>query len=249
MADRVRDKIAVVSGAGQGIGAAIATRLAAEGAVVIVTDIVESAAEATAASIRCHGGHAISWALDVADPAGWKSVVAATTGEYGRLDILVNNAGVGSFEGAESETVDGWNCVLQVNQTGVWLGMKYAIPVMRSHGGGSIVNICSTMGIAGDDGHFAYQATKGAIRTMSKNIAISHVAHGIRCNTVCPGMILTEMAGEEDDATTQEFLDLTPMHRHGTPDEVASGVLYLASDEASFVTGIDLVIDGGYLAR
>lgn len=247
--DRLLGKVAVVTGAAQGIGAAHARLFAAEGAFVVAVDVSDDRGAKVVASIVAHGHRAEYRNLDVQDPSDWDALMEAVRTDHGRLDILVNNAGIGSFEPLVSEDVESWERVVGVNQKGVWLGMRAAIPLMKASGGGSIVNVCSVMGIAGDVGHFTYQATKGAIRMMSKNAALTYVGDGIRRNTVCPGMIATPMAGEEDDATAADFLRDTPMHRYGTPEEVALGSLFLAGDESSFVTGTDLVIDGGYLAR
>ncbi|WP_102227241.1 SDR family NAD(P)-dependent oxidoreductase [Acidimangrovimonas sediminis] len=246
---RLTSKTAIITGAAQGIGAAIARAFAAEGAALVLTDLQDSAGEALAADLSATGARVLFLHHDVACAADWETIIARTQEAFGGIDILVNNAGIGALEGLETETEDGWQRIVAVNQTGTWLGMRAAIPALRTRGGGAIVNLCSIMGLTGDDGHFAYNATKGAIRTMTRNAAVSYVGDGIRANTVCPGMILTEMAGEEDDETTMDFLNLTPMRRHGRPEEVAMGVVFLASDEASFITGTDLVIDGGYLAR
>jgi NAD(P)-dependent dehydrogenase (short-subunit alcohol dehydrogenase family) len=161
----------------------------------------------------------------------------------------VNNAGVIDEGGAVDEDLEAWHRVIAVNQTGMFLGMKHAVPAMRRAGGGSIVNVSSTLGVVGADDYIAYQASKGAVRQMTRSAALSYVRDGIRVNTICPGFIETPMTDELEDEIRDHDIGMTPMARAGKPIEVSYAVLYLASDESSFVTGSDLVVDGGYLAQ
>jgi NAD(P)-dependent dehydrogenase (short-subunit alcohol dehydrogenase family) len=194
------------------------------------------------------GGGAASYRyLDVADSAGWQDAVDYAVERWGRIDILVNNAGIIRTEDFVSETIDGWNEVIGVDQFGVFLGMKHVVPVMINQRGGSIVNISSNMGIAAIADYAAYHAAKGAVVLMTKNAAVSYGRYGIRVNTVCPGMVWTAMS--EGHASNQPIIDVTPLQRGAEPDEIAPGVLFLASDESRFVTGTELIMDGGYLAQ
>ncbi len=247
--NRLEGKVALVTGAAQGIGEAIARLFAEEGATVVLGDVNDERGTTVVSQLREAGRAATFAHLDVRDPGSWSSVVDAVSATHGRIDVLVNNAGVGSEASVVDENVATWTRIVDINQKGVWLGMRAVIPVMQRNRSGSIVNICSIMGVAGDIDHMSYQATKGAVRMLSKNAALSYVSDGIRCNTVCPGMVETEMSHEEDPAVLEEWLGDTPMRRQGTTREVALGALFLASDDASYITGIDLVIDGGYLAR
>jgi NAD(P)-dependent dehydrogenase (short-subunit alcohol dehydrogenase family) len=251
VAKELKGRVALVTGAARGIGAAAARTLAAEGAVVVVTDVIDDEGEALAAQITAAGGTATYMRLDVAREAAWKRVVARAVREYGRLDILVNNAGIGTFPDVEQETLDGWNNLIGVNQTGVWLGMRAAVPRMRKTGGGSIINISSIFGAVGGFGaSVAYHASKGAIRLVTKNAAIRYAREGIRVNSVHPGFIDTPMVAvvKGTDVET-EILNNTPMGRLGRSEEVAEVIAFLASDRASYMTGSEVYVDGGWTAR
>jgi NAD(P)-dependent dehydrogenase (short-subunit alcohol dehydrogenase family) len=231
------------------MGEAEARLFAAEGAKVVVADILADDAEAVAAAIRADGGAAISAKIDVSSEAEWKSLIDKTLTAYRRLDILVNNAGISGSSVGDPDGLDGWHRIIAVNQTSVFLGTRLAAEQMAKTGGGSIVNISSIMGfVGGAGGHPAYHASKGAVRIYSKAAAVRYGPLGVRVNTVHPGymppMLNATNAGERDDK-----IALTPLRRIGKPIEVAYGVLFLASDEASFVTGAELVIDGGFIAQ
>jgi NAD(P)-dependent dehydrogenase (short-subunit alcohol dehydrogenase family) len=246
---RLKDKVAIITGGAHGMGEAEARLFAAEGAKVVVADILADDAEAVAGSIRADGGAALAAKIDVTSEAEWTGLIAKTLAAYGRLDILVNNAGISGSSVGEPDGLDGWHRIIAVNQTSVFLGTKLAAEQMAKTGGGSIVNISSIMGFVGStSGHPAYHASKGAVRIYSKAAAVRYGPSGVRVNTVHPGymppMLNATNAGERDDK-----IALTPLRRIGKPIEVAYGVLFLASDEASFVTGAELVIDGGFIAQ
>jgi NAD(P)-dependent dehydrogenase (short-subunit alcohol dehydrogenase family) len=239
---RVGNKIAVVSGAAAGIGLAIAERLAEEGATVFGGDLAYKEAGKSDSGI-------LTRPLDVADLASWQ-VLAAEVAEAGGVDILVNNAGmVGSYEPITDIALEDWHAIIGVNQNGVFYGMRTFIPQMRGKGGGSIVNISSIWGLVGAIGVSAYQASKGAVTVMTKNAAMSYAADGIRVNSVHPGLIATPMIAAQDardEAISNGLIAATPLRRIGQPREVANAVLFLASDEASFTTGSQLMVDGGF---
>jgi len=246
---RLKDKVAIITGGAHGMGEAEARLFAAEGAKVVVADILADDAEAVAGSTRADGGAALAAKIDVTSEAEWTGLIAKTLAAYGRLDILVNNAGISGSSVGEPDGLDGWHRIIAVNQTSVFLGTKLAAEQMAKTGGGSIVNISSIMGFVGStSGHPAYHASKGAVRIYSKAAAVRYGPSGVRVNTVHPGymppMLNATNAGERDDK-----IALTPLRRIGKPIEVAYGVLFLASDEASFVTGAELVIDGGFIAQ
>ena len=246
---RLKDKVAIITGGAHGMGEAEARLFAAEDAKVVVADILADDAEAVAAAIRAGGGEATAAKIDVTSEAEWTGLIAKTLAAYGRLDILVNNAGISGSSVGDPNGLDGWHRIIAVNQTSVFLGTKLAAEQMAKTGGGSIVNISSIMGlVGGTGGHPAYHASKGAVRIYSKAAAVRYGPLGVRVNTVHPGymppMLNATNAGERDDK-----IALTPLLRIGKPIEVAYGVLFLASDEASFVTGAELVIDGGFIAQ
>jgi NAD(P)-dependent dehydrogenase (short-subunit alcohol dehydrogenase family) len=246
---RLKDKVAIVTGAAHGMGEEEARLFAREGARVVVGDILEDRAEAVAADIRVGGGDAIAATIDVTSEPEWTALIAKTVAHYGRLDILVNNAGISGSSVGDPDGLEGWERIVAVNQTSVFLGTKLAAAQMAKTGGGSIVNISSIMGfVGGASGHPAYSASKGAVRIYTKSAAVRYGPLGIRVNSVHPGymppMLNATNANERADKIT-----LTPLGRLGKPIEVAYGVLFLASDEASFVTGTELVIDGGYIAQ
>lgn len=250
MAGRLAGKVALISGAARGQGGAEARLFVKEGAKVVLGDILVEAGQKVAADINAQGGQATFVKLDVTQEADWQQAVDTTVRTYGKLDLLVNNAGIFRTEGVEATSLKLWNQVIAVNQTGVWLGMKYAIPAMRQAGGGSIVNISSGAGIIGTGFATAYHGTKGAVRILTKTAAIEYAKEGIRINSIHPGFVDTEMVrGTLSQGAIQSGIQATPLGRIGTAQDIAYAVLYLASDESSYVTGAELVIDGGYTAH
>ncbi len=241
---RLTGRVAIVTGGARGQGASHVERLAREGAVVISGDILDDAGEETAQRLRADGLDVAYRRLDVTSPADWAAAVAAAT-ERGRLAVLVNNAGIIHVAPLLEETRDAWDRLLAVNATGTLLGMQAAIPAMRS-GGGSIVNVASIFGLNGADGYIAYTASKAAIVAMTKTAALEHAGDGIRVNVICPGGVSTPMNEQEPEGGV---VPLTPLGRRAHVSEISGAVAFLASDDASFVTGTELVIDGGYLAR
>ena len=248
---RVAGKVALVSGAARGIGAATAKLLAQEGAAVVLGDVLEKEGRETAAQIVAAGGRATFIPLDVARPENWQQVIAATVAAYGKLDILVNNAGISGRATVAETDVATWERVLEINGKGVFLGIKSAIPELRKAGGGSIINISSIYGIVGSETSAAYHASKGAVRILTKAAAIQYAADNIRVNSVHPGFVDSPMTAASHALPEVHHLRLsrTPLGRMGTPEDIAAGILYLASDESSFVTGSELVIDGGMTAQ
>jgi 3alpha(or 20beta)-hydroxysteroid dehydrogenase len=245
---RLAGKVALISGAARGQGEAEAHLFAREGASVVLGDIRGELGERVAAEIAAAGGTAVYTELDVSSEADWARAVELAESTYGRLDILVNNAAIAAVEGIMETSVELWNRVVAINQTGTFLGMQAAIPAMRRAGGGSIVNISSVLATMGTGNSASYTATKGAVTALTRTVAVELATEGIRVNVVHPGGVETPMASEilGDDAEARRALLAThPMGRIGEPGEIATGVLYLASDEASFVTGATLVIDGG----
>ncbi|OLB53879.1 MAG: cyclopentanol dehydrogenase [Candidatus Rokubacteria bacterium 13_2_20CM_2_70_11] len=234
------------------MGAAEARLFAQEGARVVVADILEDEGRAVENDINAKGGEALFVRLDVTRETDWEQAVAATVGRFGKLDVLVNNAGIGGASRVEDTTVEAWERVMAVNAKGVFLGTRAAIPAMRRAGGGSIVNISSQLGLVGmEESSPQYSASKGAVRLLTKLTALQYARDAIRANSVHPGPIVTPMTERRrsDPAQYQRMLARIPLGRYGQPDEVAYGVLYLASDESAFVTGSELVIDGGWTAQ
>ncbi|MGE5636130.1 MAG: SDR family NAD(P)-dependent oxidoreductase [Nocardioidaceae bacterium] len=244
-------RAAIVTGAATGIGAASGRALAGAGAAVVLADIAADAAEAVAEELREAGGQASAVALDVTDEEAWAEAVRRTVEQHGGLHALVNNAGVGTLPDCEQETREGWDTVIAVNQTGVWLGMRAVGEAMKAAGGGSIVNISSIFGTVGGFGaSIAYHASKGAVRLMTKNAALLWAQQGIRVNSLHPGFIETPMLTEVDELGMRPLLiERTPMGRLGDPAEVAEAVLFLASPRSSYVTGSELYVDGGWTAQ
>jgi NAD(P)-dependent dehydrogenase (short-subunit alcohol dehydrogenase family) len=249
---RLAGKVALISGAARGLGAAQALLFAREGARVVLADVLDAEGRRVAAEIAGKGGEALSVHLDVTSEADWARAVAAAVDRFGRLDVLVNNAGIGGGSRLEDTTAEAWDRGMDVNAKGVFLGTKVAIPALRRAGGGSIVNISSQLGIVGLERSSPwYQASKGAVRTFTKFTAVQYARDRIRANSVHPGPIVTPMteARRRDPDHHEYMVSRIPLGRYGEPDEVAYGVLYLASDESSFVTGSELVIDGGWTAQ
>jgi len=249
---RLEGKVALISGGARGQGATEARLFAQEGARVVVGDILDAAGKQVEEAIRAQGGEATYVHLDVTREADWVEAVGTAVNRYGKLDILVNNAGIVIRKSIEETTEDDLDRILAVNLKGVFLGTKQAIPAMRRAGGGSIINISSTAGLVGSPyGSAAYTATKGGVRLFTKATALQHATDHIRCNSVHPGPVETAMLQEAlaDPTTREARLQRVPLGRVGTVDDIAYGVLYLASDESSFVTGSELVIDGGSTAQ
>ena len=249
---RLENKVALVSGGARGIGAAITKILAHEGAKVVIGDVLVDAGQKTAAEINDAGGECVFVQLDVTSEAAWNSAVGEAVSRFGKLDILVNNAGVTSRGMIEDIGVDDWTRVMDVNVKGGFLGTKASIPLMRVNGGGSIVNISSGAAIAPQPNTSgAYSASKGAVRIFTKSTAIQYAGENIRCNSVHPGPVETDMLNlsREDDTELATMKARVPLGRFGSAEDIAYGVLYLASDESSFVTGSELVIDGGRTAQ
>ena len=251
MMDRLAGRVALVTGSGSGIGAAIARRLAAEGAAILITDVQDETGRRVADEIADGGGQSAYAHLDVTSEADWEAAVALALSDFGRLDILVNNAGTGDLAAIEETSLADWARTIGVDQTGVFLGMRTAAAALAASGHGSVINISSIFGTSGGFGTSpAYHAAKGAVRTLNKNIALLWADRGVRVNSVHPGFFYTPMLYQARGTPfEQAMVEVTPMGRLGQPAEVAAGVAYLASDDASFVTGLELYIDGGYTAR
>ena len=250
---RLDGKVALISGGARGQGATEARLFAQEGAKVVIGDVLDAEGTRVAAEIAESGGDALYVHLDVTHEEGWRSAIGEAISRFGKLDVLVNNAGIsGRRQRVEDTTVEDWETILDVNAKGVFLGTKQAIPEMRKAGGGSIINISSTAGLVGGPRSSAYTASKGAVRLFTKATAIQYANEGIRANSIHPGPIDTEMThqiwqGEEQNR--EAAIARTPLGRIGTTEDIAYGVLFLASDESSFMTGSELVIDGGSTAQ
>jgi NAD(P)-dependent dehydrogenase (short-subunit alcohol dehydrogenase family) len=245
---RLGGKVALITGAAGGMGQSEATLFAKEGARVVVADVLETEGRQVADSL---GGAGRFVRLDVTSEAGWQEAVAATLAAFGRLDVLVNNAGISGTFDPDTLSTSAWDRLMDVNAKGVFLGMKHAIPVMEKAGAGAIVNISSVSGFVGQKGiHMAYNASKGAVRLMTKSAAVQYARRGIRVNSVHPGVMpaMRTSKATADPAFRERMLAGVPMRRAGRPEEVAYAVLFLASDEASYITGTELVVDGGWLA-
>jgi NAD(P)-dependent dehydrogenase (short-subunit alcohol dehydrogenase family) len=248
---RLDGKVALISGGARGQGACEARMFCQEGASVVCGDVLDDLGAELEKELRAEGYPATYLHLDVTKEGDWRNAVETAERVYGKLNVLVNNAGILIRKGIEDTSEEEWDGIMAVNVKGVFLGTKTAIPAMRRAGGGSIVNISSVSGLVGGPTSAAYIATKGAVRLFTKATAMQHVEDNIRCNSVHPGPISTDMISEmvADEAAWRQRLVRLPMGRAGTPEEIAYGVLYLASDESSYMTGAELVIDGGTTAQ
>ena len=250
---RLAGKIALISGGARGMGAAEARLFTREGARVVIGDVLEAEGTAVAAEIRDKGGECVFVRLDVTSETDWQRAVALAEERFGALHVLINNAGIGTPPSRVEDTdPDAWDRVMAVNAKGVFLGTRAAIPAMRRAGGGSIVNISSQLGLVGKDNITPqYPASKGAVRLLTKVTALQYAKDRIRVNSVHPGPVITPMteARRRDRANYELMVSRIPMGRYGEPDEIAYGVLYLASDESSWTTGSELVIDGGWTTQ
>ncbi|HEY7140705.1 MAG TPA: glucose 1-dehydrogenase [Methylomirabilota bacterium] len=254
MSGRLAGKIAIVTGGASGIGRATCRLFGREGAAVLVTDVNEAGGRAVGEAVTAAGGRAAFLPLDVTREADWTAAIDHVLREHGRLDVLVNNAGRGGLPArvpAEHVVLADWELIMAANATSVLLGTKHAIPAMRRTGGGAIVNVVSIYALVGSRGGASYHASKGAARALTRAAAIQYASEGIRINAVFPGFVETGMTAElhARPGVREERVALTPLGRVAEPEDVAPGILYLASDEASFVTGTELVIDGGMTAR
>ena len=248
---RLEGKVAFISGGARGMGAVEARIFAREGAKVAIGDVLDEGAS-VAQEISNAGDDCFFVHLDVTSEAQWQAAIEKTVAEYGGLDILVNNAGVSQWGLVHETSVEDWDRVMDINAKGVFLGTKVAIPAMIDSGGGSIINISSQLGLVGTEMSSAqYQSSKGAVRLLTKTTAMQYAEHGIRCNSVHPGPINTPMtqARRGDPGNYEQMISRIPMGRYGEPEEIANGVLYLASDESRWITGSELVLDGGWTAQ
>lgn len=255
--DRVKDKVVVVTGGASdpSLGRTTALTLAAEGAKVVVTDIDDEGGENCAQAIRDGGGEAIFLHHDVVNEDEWKAVIERTVDTFGRLDVLVNNAGIAVLKPIEDLTLADWDRQISVNLTSVFLGCKYGVEAMRKYGGGSIVNLSSVAGLVGLSNCIAYGASKGGVRLMTKSIAVECGPDNIRCNSVHPGVIWTNMQAQARQAEAETppedypLRDSIPLGRMGEPQDIANVILYLASDESNYVSGAEFTVDAGMTAK
>ncbi|MFC5704066.1 SDR family NAD(P)-dependent oxidoreductase [Cohnella faecalis] len=248
---RLDNKAAIITGAAGGMGRADALLFAKEGAKVAITDLQEDKIKDVAKEIEAAGGEAIGFKHNVTSEEDWIRVVKETVEKFGKIDILVNNAGISNATPFMDLTVENWEKTMSINVTSIFLGQKYVIPHMIEAGGGSIVNISSIAGLTGGSGTGPYTASKGAVRMLTKATAVDFARHNIRANSVHPGFIETPMTVDmfKDEKMHQWFQSQTPLPRLGKAEDIAKGVLFLASDESSYITGVELPIDGGYYAK
>jgi NAD(P)-dependent dehydrogenase (short-subunit alcohol dehydrogenase family) len=256
---RLNGKIALVTGAAMGMGQAFANAMAAEGATVILADINAAAGEQAAAEITASGGRAEFVELDVTSEAGWNAVAEAVGSRHGRLDVLVNNAGIAAAGSVEDCELDAFNRTMNINVTGVFLGCKLMLPLLKQSDGGSIINISSIFGMVGDEAAVAYNASKGAVRTLTKSAALhcATLEPKVRVNSVHPGFVETPMVAKAVASLPEDYaaeymartVGRVPLGRIGQPDDLAGIVLFLAADESRYCTGSEFVVDGGFTAH
>lgn len=252
MTGKLEGKVAIVTAGGSGIGAATARRFAREKASVVVADLSGTRASAVAGAIAQEGGVAQWLKMDASDPEGVRAAIRLAMDNWGRLDVMFNNAGMGTVETLEAMALETWNRTLAVTLTSAFLGIKYSLPIMRAQGSGSIVNTASISGTAGDYGMSAYNAAKAGVINLARGAALENAKYGIRINCVCPGAIdtrVSQVLGGNDVEGFKRRLAQNPVGRIGEPEEIANAVCFLASDEASFMTGATIVVDGGLTAH
>lgn len=240
---RLAGKVALVSGAAHGIGAAIVRAFAREGASVIASDVLDDEGAALAADVGC-----VYARLDVTDFAQWTAAVALAEARFGKLDVLINNAGVVGRPGIEGTTEEGWSRTIDVDLKGTWLGMKACLPAMRRAGSGAIVNTCSNYALVASGRAAAYHGAKGGVLSLSRAAAVEYAGQNVRVNAVLPGVVATPRIASLPEDWARTLLERTPLGRVARPEEIAPAYVFLASDEASYVTGASLVVDGGYTA-
>ena len=248
---RLEGKVALVSGGARGMGAVESKLFAKEGAKVILCDVLEAEGRQVEAEIAEAGGEAMFVKVDVTREEDWADAVEQTVARFGKLNVLVNNAGISGRGYPDATSLEGWERIMDINSKGVFLGTRSVIPKMQDAGGGSIINISSIMGIVGSDsGHPAYHASKGAVRLFTKATAVRHGKDGIRVNSVHPGYMPPMPSGvAHTDAVRDAQIGAVPLGREGSYEDVANAVLFLASDEASYISGTELIVDGGYTAH
>ena len=253
MAGKLEGKVAIVTAGGAGIGAATVRRFAREGAAVVIADLSGTRGRAVTDEIKGAGGRAAFIKMDASDPEAIQATIKLATDSYGRLDILFNNAGMAQVALVHETTLESWNRVMAVTLTSTFLGIKYAVPVMRAQGGGAIINTASISGMGGDYGMASYNAAKAGVINLTRAAALENAKHNIRINCVCPGGINTRVAevlgGDRADEFRRRMGTIHPVGRMGEPEEIANTVTFLASDEASFITGAQMVVDGGVTAQ
>lgn len=248
---RLDGKVALITGATGGIGAATAELFAQEGARLVITDVAREPLQKLARRIEAGGAEVATALLDVSSAREWEEVTALVRGRFGVLDVLVNLAGILDWPGIEDTREEAWDRVIDVNQKGTWLGMKAAMPLLRASGNASVINTSSVLGLVGSGAAAAYQASKGAVRLLSKTAAVEYARQGVRVNSIHPGVVATPMIQDllDEQGDQQPDIQRTPMRRAGRADEVAPAILFLASNDSSFVTGSELVVDGGLTAH
>ena len=249
---RLEGKVAIITGGANGMGAEECRIFAREGAKVVIADVMEEEGRQVEAEIAEAGGDAVFMKLDVTSESDWEAAVEATVARYGKVDVLVNNAGISGTHHPDTMSTEAWDTFMDINARGVFLGMKTVIPQMQAVGGGSIVNISSISGIVGQNViHMGYNASKGAVRIVTKSAAVQYAQDGIRVNSVHPGAMppmRSSSAARDPDMRGNMVANGVPMRRIGRTEEVGYAVLFLASDEASYITGAELVVDGGFTA-